>query len=225
MARQKKTHINLEDYLPSVRYWARHYSQKSNQVVDFDDLIIVGMMGLMDAVKKFNPKRDVLFKTYAEFRIRGEIIDELRKQDWMSRSERRKQKLYRKTQEKLEQNLGRSPTCTELAKVLPFKPREIDRMRQYEAKDTLKTYQESDLPVDANKDVVAEEIFSRHQLHDLLELLPELHRKVLELRYLDDAPLSFISKEIQLSEGRVSQLHTEAIEMLREHISLSDLAA
>jgi RNA polymerase sigma factor for flagellar operon FliA len=125
----------------------------------------------------------------------------------------------------LEQDLGRSPTSTELAKVLPFKQREIDRLRQYEAKDTLKTYQESDLPVDANKDVVAEEIFSRHQLHDLLELLPELHRRVLELRYLEDAPLNFISKEIKLSEGRVSQLHTEAIEMLRDHILLSDLAA
>ncbi len=215
----KKTHrpcvIDLQEFLPTIRYWARHYAHRSHQILDFEDLMVVGMMGLMDAAGKFNPQRDVQFKTYAEFRIRGEIIDELRRQDWMSRSERKKQRQFRAAQHALEQHLGRSPTGQEMARVLPFRPRELDRLRQYEGSETIRSYQEGDVSPEHAQDDVARRIELRDELSALLEQLSPVHRRVLELRYFEDAPLAQIAREIRLSEGRVSQLITEALEQLR----------
>jgi RNA polymerase sigma factor for flagellar operon FliA len=207
--------IDINDYIPTVRYWARHFSHRSHQVLDFEDLFIVGMMGLMDAAKKFNHKKAVLFKTYAEFRIRGEIIDELRRQDWMSRSERKKQKIYRTAQANLEQNLGRHPTRQEMAKILPFKPRELDRMCQYDEHESLRTYQEGDLAMDSQHDSVHHAVETQDEVRELMSTLPSLHRLVLVKRYFEDAPISVIASEVGLSEGRISQLHTEALELLR----------
>jgi RNA polymerase sigma factor FliA len=208
--------IALEEYLPTVQYWARHYSHQSHQVLDFDDLVVVGLMGLMDAAKRFNPNRDVQFKTYAEFRIRGEIIDELRKQDWMSRSERKKQKVFRHAQQQLVHDLGRDPTRQEMAKILPFKSRELDRIQQYETNDSIRAYQEGDSA--KLEDFVSQEIENRDEVQELISMLPKTHKRVIELRYFEDASLSSIAKDIGLSEGRVSQIHTEAIEILRNEL-------
>jgi RNA polymerase sigma factor FliA len=216
MPRLKKAELSpqeIEEFLPTLRYWARHYAHRAHQVLDFEDLLVVGMMGLMDAARRYNPQRDVLFKTYAEFRIRGEIIDELRRQDWLSRSERRKQKIYRKAHHDLEQNLGRDPTLHEVAKVLPFKSIDLDRIRQYEDHETLRMFSDGD--VQDLSDGVALKVEQRDEVYELMQALPPLHRIVVERRYFQDAPLSVIAEEIGLSEGRVSQLHGEAIEMLR----------
>ncbi len=225
MPRLKKAELSpqeIEEFLPTVRYWARHYAHRAHQILDFEDLFIVGMMGLMDAARRYNPQRDVLFKTYAEFRIRGEIIDELRRQDWLSRSERRKQKIYRKAHHTLEQNLGRDPTLQEVAKVLPFKSIDLDRIRQYENHETLRAYNEGDL-LDLS-DGVALKVEQRDEVYELMQALPPLHRTVVERRYFQDAPLSVIAQEIGLSEGRVSQLHGEAMEMLRLEAEESKVA-
>lgn len=216
--------IDINEYIPTVRYWARHFSHRSHQVLDFEDLFIVGMMGLMDAAKKFNHKKDVQFKTYAEFRIRGEIIDELRRQDWMSRSERKKQKIYRKAHDNLEQNLGRHPTRQEIAKILPFKSRELDRIRQYDEHESLRAYQEGDLGMGSETDSVYHLMETQDEVRELMCALPSLHRLVLEKRYFEDAPLSVIANEVGLSEGRISQLHAEALELLRQEAK-EDLAA
>jgi RNA polymerase sigma factor FliA len=227
MSHPKKTPsvIAIEDYLPTVQYWARHYSHHTHQVLDYDDLVVVGLMGLMDAAQKFNEKKDVLFKTYAEFRIRGEIIDELRRQDWMSRSERKKQKIFRQNKHKLEQDLGREPTRVEMAKILPFKSREMDRIQQYESNDTLRAYQEGDLNHDGVlRDIVAESIENKDEVYELLCTLPDVHRTVIERRYFEESSLSEIAKEVHLSEGRVSQIHSEALDMLRKEIKTLKVA-
>ncbi len=211
--------IAIEEFLPTVQYWARHYSHHTHQILDFDDLVVVGLMGLMDAAQKYNDKKDVMFKTYAEFRIRGEIIDELRRQDWMSRSERKKQKIFRKNKHKLQQDLGREPTRIEMAKILPFKSKEIDRIQQYETNDTLREYQEGDLSKESLlHDFVAEAIENKNEVYELLCSLPDMHRNVIEMRYFEDASLTEIAKAVHLSEGRVSQIHTESIEMLRAEL-------
>lgn len=225
MPRLKKSELSsqeIEEFIPTVRYWARHYAHRAHQILDFEDLFVVGMMGLMDAARRYNPQRDVLFKTYAEFRIRGEIIDELRRQDWLSRSERRKQKIYRKAHHDLEQNLGRDPTRQEVAKVLPFKSLDLDRIRQYEDHDTLRAYSDGDSQ--DLSDGVADKILQRDEVYELMTALPALHRLVVERRYFADASIAVIAQEIGLSEGRVSQLHGEAIEMLRTEAK-SDKAA
>jgi RNA polymerase sigma factor for flagellar operon FliA len=219
MARaQRSTHLSeseIQEFLPMVRYWARHYAHRAHQSLDFEDLVVVGLMGLMDAASRYNPKRDVMFKTYAEFRIRGEIIDELRRQDWMSRSERRKQKIYRHAHHQLEQDLGRNPTHLEMAKVIPLKPRDLTRMRHYEGHDILRAYHEGDVE-DAQIDKVQENALNKDEVQELLCVLPHLHRKVIERRYFDDAPLADIAREIGLSEGRVSQMHGEAIILMQQ---------
>jgi RNA polymerase sigma factor for flagellar operon FliA len=216
MPRLRKSELSsqeIEEFVPTVRYWARHYAHRAHQILDVEDLYVVGMMGLMDAARRYNPQRDVLFKTYAEFRIRGEIIDELRRQDWLSRSERRKQKIYRKAHQTLEQNLGRDPTRQEVAKVLPFKSLDLDRIRQYEDHDTLRAYTEGESQ--DLSDGVADKVLQRDEVYELMTALPPLHRLVVERRYFADASIAVIAQEIGLSEGRVSQLHGEAIEMLR----------
>ena len=217
--------LAIEDYLPTIHYWARHYSHHTHQVLDFDDLVVVGLMGLMDAAQKFNDKKDVQFKTYAEFRIRGEIIDELRRQDWMSRSERKKQKIFRQNKHKLEQDLGREPTRVEMAKILPFKSIEMDRIQQYESNDTLRAYQEGDVNQNEPlKDIVAEEIENKDEVYELLCSLPDTHRIVIERRYFEESSLCEIAEEVHLSEGRVSQIHSEAIEMLRKEMKILKVA-
>ena len=222
---KKPLALEIEEFLPTVQYWARHYSQHTHQVLDYDDLVVVGLMGLMDAAQKFNRKKDVQFKTYAEFRIRGEIIDELRRQDWMSRSERKKQKLFRKNKHKLQQDLGREPTRVEMAKILPFKSREIDRIQQYESNDTLRAYLEGDLTQEAQlHDLVAEAIENKDEVYELLCSLPDMHRNVMEMRYFEDASLTEIAQAIHLSEGRVSQIHSEALDMLRRELKTLKVA-
>lgn len=205
----------LQEFLPTVEYWARHYAHRSHQVLEVDDLVVVGMMGLMDALARYSSEHNTLFKTYAEFRIRGEIVDELRRQDWMTRTERRKQKTYRRAEEKLQHQLGRAPRRQELAQVLPFPSQELDRLAQYESGDTIRPYIEGDLketcPLTPGEAV---------ELHDevthLLQSLPMPMRQVVSMRYYDDAGLDEIAQAVGLSVGRVSQLHTEGLSLLRE---------
>jgi len=206
----------LAEFLPTVRYWARHYTHHANQVLDFDDLVVVGLIGLMDAVKRYQQEAQSHFKTYAEFRIRGEIVDELRRQDWMTRSERRKQKSYRSAEGQLEQKLGRDPTREELAKVLPFKSCDLDRMAQYGKREVLCPYLEGDYnSAEGLHDTVAEVVTIHDEVRSLLEQLPPAMRTILEMRYYDEAPIHEIAQAVGLSQGRVSQLHAEAMELLR----------
>lgn len=203
----------LQEFLPTVQYWARHYTNGKHQVLDFDDLVVVGLMGLIDAAKRYHPRHKTLFKTYAEFRIRGEILDELRRQDWMSRTERRKQKQYRQALSQLEQHLGRSPSDKEMAKVLPFEAPEIIRLKQYEQQDTLRPYNEGDLSPEAP---AVDQVEVRDEVEALLEQLPPVMSLVLRRRYFEDAPLAEIAREVGLTEGRISQLHGEGLNRLRE---------
>jgi RNA polymerase sigma factor for flagellar operon FliA len=205
----------LEEFLPVVRYWARHYTHGKHPVLDVEDLVVVGMMGLMDAAKRFHPRHHTQFKTYAEFRIRGEILDELRRQDWMSRGERRKQKQFRQAVGALEQELGHHPTETELAKVLSFQRADIARFEQYDAKDTHKPYTEGELGCE---DAGMVQVIERDALENMLAQLPPTIGKVLRMRYFEDASLAEISRAVGLSQGRVSQLHGEGLAFLRDEM-------
>lgn len=205
----------ITEYLPLVRYWARHYAHRRHQVLDVEDLIVVGMIGLMDAMARFKPDRHTLFKSYAEFRIRGEIVDELRRQDWMTRTERRKYNRYQKAETVLGHQLGRSPTRDELARVLPFEGHELDRLAQYETNDSIRSYYESDLPTDALRDSVSEAVELHDELAGLLNHLTGPMRTIMEMRYFEDASVEEIAQRIGLSLGRVSQLHMEALELMR----------
>src|SRR6478735_28889 len=106
------------EYAPLIKFIAQKIAVRLPSNIELDDLISSGVIGLMDAIDKYDPTRDNKFKTYAEFRIRGAILDELRAQDWVPRSVRDKAKLLDRTMISLESDLGRTPTDEEVAKAL-----------------------------------------------------------------------------------------------------------
>lgn len=205
--------------MPTIRYWARHYHYHYHQVLDMEDLIMVGVIGLIDAMNKYKKDKKNQFKTYAEFRIRGEIIDELRKQDWMTRSERNKQKKYQKAKSHLTEELGHLPSQEELMNVLPFKSKDMVRLEQYEKGDTIKPYIEGEtqgLGCLANSEF--DNYALKKTLSVVMEELPKTMKLIVTLKYFEDLNFFEISKIVSLSEGRICQLHAEAIDLLKQHL-------
>lgn len=209
----------IKNFMPTIRYWAKHYHYQYHQVLEFEDLVMVGIIGLIDAMNKYKKDKQNQFKTYAEFRIRGEIIDELRKQDWMTRSERNKQKKYKRAKNNLTEELGRVPTSNEISNVLPFKRNDMVRMEQYENGDTIKQYVEGET---FQQSTLANTEFENYSLKKTLSVvmdeLPRTMRLIVTLKYFEDLNFFEISKVVNLSEGRICQLHAEALIMLKDHI-------
>jgi RNA polymerase sigma factor for flagellar operon FliA len=209
----------IKNFMPTIRYWAKHYHYQYHQVLEFEDLVMVGIIGLIDAMNKYKKDKKNQFKTYAEFRIRGEIIDELRKQDWMTRSERNKQKKYKKAKNNLTEELGRVPTSKEISNVLPFKSKDMIRMEQYESGDTIKQYVEGEtLEMKNLQNTEFENYALKKTLGHILDELPRTMKLIVTLKYFEDLNFFEISKVVNLSEGRICQLHAEALEMLKGFI-------
>lgn len=214
----------IKNFMPTIRYWAKHYHYQYHQVLDFEDLVMVGVIGLIDAMNKYKKDKKNQFKTYAEFRIRGEIIDELRKQDWMTRSERNKQKKYKKAKNNLTEELGRAPSSSEMSNVLHFKNKDMIRMEQYESGDTIKQYVEGET---VGQGTLQNSEFENYTLKKTLSVvmdeLPRTMRLIVTLKYFEDLNFFEISKIVQLSEGRICQLHAEALDMLKNHLELEKI--
>jgi RNA polymerase sigma factor FliA len=210
----------IKNFMPTIRYWAKHYHYQYHQVLELEDLVMVGVIGLIDALNKYKKDKKNQFKTYAEFRIRGEIIDELRKQDWMTRSERSKQKKYKHAKSYLTEELGRPPTSNEISNVLPFKGKDMIRMEQYESGDTIKQYVEGE--THNHSTLLDNSEFENYSLKKtlmvVLDELPRIMRLIVTLKYFEDLNFQDISKVINLSEGRICQLHGEAIHLLKDHL-------
>lgn len=226
---QEKDKLILE-YAPLIKFIAQKIAVRLPSNIELDDLISSGVIGLMDAIDKYDPTRDNKFKTYAEFRIRGSILDELRAQDWVPRSVRDKAKLLDRTMVELETEFGRSPTDEEVAERLHMSMDEfydlINQVRPVSVLsiDEAATFSNVDkksilnlleatkvnnpfnqLNVKSVKDVVTRAI----------EELPERQRLVLSLYYYEDLNLKEIGKVLRVTESRVSQLHAQAISRLR----------
>jgi len=180
---------------------------------------MVGVIGLIDAMNKYKKDKKNQFKTYAEFRIRGEIIDELRKQDWMTRSERNKQKKYKRAKNDLTEELGRVPTSVEMSNILPFKSKDMIRLEQYESGDTIKQYVEGETQsTESLQNTELEAYTLKKTLSVIMDELPRTMRLIVTLKYYEDLNFNEISKVVNLSEGRICQLHAEALEMLKDHL-------
>lgn len=214
----------IKNFMPTIRYWAKHYHYQYHQVLDFEDLVMVGVIGLIDAMNKYKKDKKNQFKTYAEFRIRGEIIDELRKQDWMTRSERNKQKKYKKAKNNLTEELGRVPTTSEISNVLPFKGRDMIRMEQYESGDTIKQYVEGEtIGQGTLQNTEFENYTLKKTLSVVMDELPRTMRLIVTLKYFEDLNFFEISKIVNLSEGRICQLHAEALDLLKNHLEVEKI--
>src|SRR6202789_583366 len=227
-AKQKDTLIM--EYAPLIKFIAQKIAVRLPSHIELDDLISSGVIGLMDAIEKYDPKRDNKFKTYAEFRIRGAILDELRAQDWVPRSVRDKAKLLDRTYSQLEQSMGRAPTDEEVAaelkmtidefynlvnQVRPVSLLSIDDSHTFSSVDkksilnlleaTKINNPFTQLNMKSVKDIVTKAI----------EDLPERQRLVLSLYYYEDLNLKEIGKVLDVTESRVSQLHAQAVTRLR----------
>ena len=201
--------------------------------ISMDELKSAAMYGLMEAASRFDPGKGVLFKTYAETRIRGAIMDELRKMDWFSRSMRDKYNRMIKEIRKLEQRLERDPTDKEIAEAMNLSVeeyqkvlREIGHLGIVSLNESLEEATKSDTFLDHLEDADGkcpeETLSARELVRELaghLKKLSEKERLVLTLFYYEEFTQKEISGVLELSEGRISQLHSQALLKLKAAIS------
>ncbi|HBQ21064.1 MAG: RNA polymerase subunit sigma [Deltaproteobacteria bacterium GWA2_38_16] len=221
------------EYTPLIRYIAQRIAVKLPPNVDIDDLISSGVIGLMDAIDKYDPKRDNQFKTYAEFRIRGAILDELRSQDWVPRSIREKSKVLEKAYRRLEQKHGRKVSNKEVARELKMDLEEFQEMVTMTRSVSMVSIDEAQqFPFKDRRELIGlfEELKANNPhfyttLKDIkkvvqqsLQELPESERMVLALYYYEDMNLKEIGSVLDVTESRVSQLHSQAIKRLQTKI-------
>lgn len=231
---QKHKDKLIMEYAPLIKFIAQKIAVRLPSNIELDDLISSGVIGLMDAIDKYDPTRDNKFKTYAEFRIRGAILDELRAQDWVPRSVRDKAKLLDRTHSTLEQNLGRSPTDEEVAKELAMSMDEYYGLINQVRPVSLLNIDDSSTFSNVDKKSILNLLetckinnpFNQLNLKAVKEIvtkaieeLPEKQRLVLSLYYYEDLNLKEIGRVLEVTESRVSQLHAQAVTRLRAKLS------
>ncbi len=218
----------IEEYTVLIRFIAKKISIRLPANIDVEDLVSSGVIGLMDAIEKYDPTRDNKFKTYAEFRIRGSILDELRAQDWVPRSIRDKSKMLDRATSNLESELGRPPTDVEISERLGLTIKEfynlVNQVRPVNvfSIDEVSTFSSVDrksflnlLQGDSDPFFYLNVKSIKNVIKKLIEELPERQRIVLSLYYYERFNLKKIGAILGVTESRVSQLHTQAIKRLK----------
>ncbi|HTP69338.1 MAG TPA: FliA/WhiG family RNA polymerase sigma factor [Dongiaceae bacterium] len=218
----------LQENLPEVRYIARRIHDRLPPHVPFDDLVHAGILGLIDAVDRYDPSRNVQLKSYARFRIRGAILDSLRQMDWSPRALRRQARRIEEAQRELSTTLGHSPNEVEVAAYLDVPLAEYQRLLgELRGLDLGSLYVgsndesgETPHPALATKD--EEDPFEqclrselRSMLASAIDELDEKERHVLGLYYLEELTMKEVGVILDIGESRVSQIHTAAILRLR----------
>lgn len=218
------------EYAPLVKLVAGRLSMYLGYNVEYDDLVSYGIFGLIDAIDKFDYAKEVKFETYASLRIRGAILDQIRKMDWIPRTIRQKQKRIDAVCKDMEVRLGRSATDEEIAEALGISDDEYTEW-QSQMKITnvvsLNEYMEqgAEVPAEGNQFTTArfdspEENIEKEELkkvlEESLEQLTEKEKKVILLYYYEDLTLKEISNVLEVSESRISQLHTRALQKMKD---------
>jgi RNA polymerase sigma factor for flagellar operon FliA len=227
--------IFIKQYAPLVKYVAGKVAVGMPHNVEFEDLVECGVFGLMDAIKKYDPEKNVKFKTYAVTRIRGAIFDELRQIDWVPRSVRQKTREIETVISGLEAQLGRTATDQEIAAALGMNEAEYLKTVQKisgtsvlslddvwfsgDENDKVSIGDSIESPSSLNPDVMAEKDEIRRVIVEAINELPEKEKKILILYYYEDLTLKDIGRVLEVTESRVSQLHTKAILRLRAKLT------
>lgn len=225
----------VRQYAPLVRYVAGKVAVGMPHNVEFDDLVGYGVFGLFDAIEKFDPEKHVKFKTYAVTRIRGAIFDELRSIDWVPRSVRQKTREIEETVRRLESSLGRAASDEEIAAELGMTMREFEKTMLKisgtsvmslndiwytgEDNDKVSIADSIESPQSLNPDTIVEKDEIKRVIVQCIGELPEKEKKVLVLYYYEDLTLKEIGQVLEVTESRVSQLHTKAIMRLRAKLT------
>jgi RNA polymerase sigma factor FliA len=220
----------IHDHLFLVDIIARRMVTQVPSFMNRDDIKSAGMLGLLDAANKFDPTKNILFKTFAEYRIRGAILDEMRKLDWFSRSLRDKQNKIGKTISDLELQLGRDPEDHEVAKAMNLSLDEyrtilveVSHLGCVSLHETLDRSEEGQSFLDSLADDSPKALpgtrIEEQQLTNTIALvlgqLSEKEKLVISLYYYEELTQKEIAEAMELSEGRVSQLHSQALIKLK----------
>ena len=219
------------EYAPLVKLVAGRLSMYLGFNVEYDDLVGYGIFGLIDAIDKFDLMKDVKFETYASLRIRGAILDQIRKMDWIPRTIRQRQKKIEAAIREIERDGGHVATDAEIAAKMEISEDEYQNW-QNQMKVTgvvsLNEFMEqgSDIPEDSNNRsssfVKPEEAMEKEELKKMraesLEKLIDKEKKVILLYYYEELTLKEIAEVLEVSESRVSQLHTRALQKMREKL-------
>ena len=220
----------IESHLPLVDFLVDRMMTQVPVFVSRDDIRSAALMGLLDAASRFDPRRGVLFKTFAERRIRGAVFDEVRRMDWFSRSLREKQSRLGKTTDDLGKQLGRAPEDAEIATALEM---ELDEFHELQLQVSQLGYvslhenlddddESSRMFIDNLEDTGQRSVQERMEAGELtrelagyLEQLSEKERLVIALLYYEELSQKEIAEVLDLTEGRISQLHSQALGKLK----------
>ena len=225
---QLDTNAKLKQYSPLVRRLAHQMIAKLPANVEFDDLVQVGMIGLADALNRFDAAHGVQFETFATQRIRGAMLDELRGTDYLSRGTRKQQRTIEAAVQKLEQKLGRAPIESEIAKEMGLALVEYQELLG-RVRGTQLVYLEDMTGVDGDNDYLdrhvgddtlnplaqLQDVRMREALIEAIKNLPEREQHVMSMYYEHDMNLKEIAAVIKVTESRVCQLHSQSIARLR----------
>ena len=214
------------EYAPLVKIVAGRLSMYLGGNVEYEDLVSYGVFGLIDAIDKFDTNKDVKFETYASLRIRGSILDQIRKMDWIPRTVRQRQRKIDEAIKSLEARTGKTPTDEMLAEELGVSGEELlswqSQLKVTNVVSLNEFVESGNEPVmDAKgnfrfaqpEEVIAETELKR-MLKDAMQLLTEKEQKVILLYYYEDLTLKEISRVLEVSESRISQLHTKALQKM-----------
>jgi RNA polymerase sigma factor for flagellar operon FliA len=227
-------------YSPLVKYVAGRMSSGLPAHVEEADLISYGLLGLIDAIERFDLEREIKFETYAIARIKGAIVDELRAQDWVPRSVRARARDIERVHRRLEHELQRAPTDEEMSEALELTVEEFHDWLLRISQSTVVALDELWTVADASGDQVSLldtlqdpkagdplKILAASELKERLAAailaLPERERLVIALYYYENLTLREIGEVLTVTESRVSQLHTQAVLRLRSRISAEHL--
>jgi len=225
----------IKQYNPLVKYVAGKVAVGMPSNVEFDDLVGYGVFGLLDAIDKYDPERNIKFKTYAVTRIRGAIFDELRLIDFVPRSVRQKTREIESTISSLEAQLGRVASDQEIASAMGMDEAEYMKTIQKisgtsiislndlwysgDDNDKVSIVDSIESPSSLNPDVVVVNEEIRRVIVEAINELPDKEKKILVLYYYEDLTLKDIGRVLQVTESRVSQLHTKAVLHLRSKLT------
>lgn len=217
------------EYANLVKIVAGRLSIYLGYNVEYDDLVGYGTFGLIDAIDKFDCEKGAKFETYASLRIRGAILDQIRKMDWIPRTLRQKQKRLDAAYQKIETMCGRPATDEEIAAELEISLEELDnwqnqtKISNLVSLDEYMEQGEGRVECATSEDYVQpEKVMEKQELKDMLvkalEYLTEKEKKVIVLYYYEDLTLKEISAVLEVSESRISQLHTKALQKMRQKL-------
>lgn len=216
------------DHLSTVRYVARQIAERLPQHVELEELVSAGTLGLVDAARKYNAGKNVQFRSYAQFRIRGAILDSLRALDWSPRELRRKARSMEEAARNLQLRLGRAPQDAEIAAAMDLSLLELQQMQAQ-----IKGLEVSALNVERGEDGGEDELAfvpaderenpllqcleaeARERLIEAIKALPERERTVMSLYYYEEMTMREIGTILGVVESRVSQIHHLALGRLR----------